>query len=623
MDDLELELKKDFIDEALLNLEEAENAFMELEGSPNPIPLLEQIFRLAHNLKGGSRAVGFGDVAEFTHELENLVLKIQKSEVNLTSEMVTTLLKSNDRLVEMLTQLKSDMNAQFQNGDLIAELKAWIEGRVSEAPKIETIVEDSVPEEVVKSEIEVPVASEVELTPEASAFFSGDDLAEIIAMAQKSEAPKAKVEIPKTEAPQPKLKAVPSPTPPPPAQNSQTGEKSKSNEKEDEVVRVNLSRIDLLNDLVGELIVTQSMVQQQSMSGNPLKLQAAIQQMTKLSKDIQSIAMGLRMLPIKPLVQKLQRVVRDTAKLLGKDVVLELEGEQLDVDKSVLDRLADPLIHMLRNAVDHGLEMPEERVQAKKPPQGCVKLGFSNEGNYLTIFIKDDGKGIDPERLKSKAIDKGIISASQSYTEKQLLHLIFNAGFSMKEQTSEISGRGVGMDVVKTNIEKIGGQVDLQTVLGEGTRFDIKIPLSLAVIEGLVVKTSAGRYVVPLNQVQETINLESLHIHRNKLGMGDCIELRSCVVPLLTMDSVMGASKSKDLDATQGIALVFEVGGQLIALAVQEVLRSQQVVIKPLGNGIKGQKGWVGTCVLGDGLPTLILSPNDLLENKITQRRAA
>jgi two-component system chemotaxis sensor kinase CheA len=267
--------------------------------------------------------------------------------------------------------------------------------------------------------------------------------------------------------------------------------------------------------------------------------------------------------------------------------------------------------------------MPEERIAADKEPLGKVKLGFSNEGNYLIITVQDDGHGIDAERLRSKALQKGIISETQSYTEKQLLHLIFNAGFSTKEQTSEISGRGVGMDVVKTNIEKIGGQVDLQTNLGFGTRFDIKIPLSLAVIEGLVVKTSGGRFVVPLNQVQETINLADLHIHSNKLGMGDCIEMRSSVVPLLSLDSILGSNKEKTQNANQGIALVFEVNSQLIAVSVQEVVRSQQVVIKPLGNGIKGQKGWVGTCVLGDGLPTLILSPNDLLENRIVQRRAA
>jgi two-component system chemotaxis sensor kinase CheA len=308
-------------------------------------------------------------------------------------------------------------------------------------------------------------------------------------------------------------------------------------------------------------------------------------------------------------------------------VDFEIEGEQMDIDKSVLDQIGDPLIHILRNAVDHGIESSQDRIQAGKNPKGRVKLSFANEGNYLLISVQDDGKGIDAKHLHKKGLEKGLLSPSQEYSDKQLLHLIFHPGFSTKESTSEISGRGVGMDVVKTNIEKLGGQVDLSTEVGKGSRFEIKIPLSLAVIEGLIVKAVSGRYVVPLNQVQETIDLEQFQIHRNKLGIGDCIEMRSKIVPLVSLDSLLDSKRVGEVPS-KGIALVFEVDNQPVAVAVREVLRSQQVVIKPLGNGILSQKGWVGTCVLGDGLPSLILNPTDLLESTISestisQRRAA
>lgn len=320
------------------------------------------------------------------------------------------------------------------------------------------------------------------------------------------------------------------------------------------------------------------------------------------------------MLPVKPLVQKLQRVVRDTAKSLNKEVDLQIMGDQLDVDKSVLDQLADPLIHILRNAVDHGLETTEGRIKSSKSAVGKVSLQFANEGNHLIVEIKDDGKGINPQVLRQKAIERKLITDTQAMTEKQLIHLIFHPGFSTKTETSEISGRGVGMDVVKTNLEKIGGQVDITTQVGLGSLFRLQIPLSLAVIEGLVVSAGLGRYVIPLSQVQETINLKSYPLHQ-KPGIGTCFELRGTVVPLRGLDEAL-TGKSVPVNAGDTV-LIVQVEDRPVGLAVSDVLRSQQIVIKPLRNGISPQKGWVGSCVLGDGLPTLILNPTELMSGKI------
>lgn len=559
MDDFECEIKNEFISEALLNLEESESSFMELEGASDPKPLLDKIFRLAHNLKGGSRAVGFGDVAEFTHQLENLVLKIQQGEVQLTSDVVTTLLKANDRLVEMLTGLKKDLTLSFNNADLLNEIAGWLTGQ--------------------------RVGAET------------GSLSENVVMAT----------LPSGAEPKAALERVPS--------------AEKKHTSEDEIVRVNLSKIDLLNDYVGEMIVLQSVIHQQEISHDYERLQMSIQQMAKLSKEIQNISMSLRMLPVKPLVQKLQRVVRDTAKALSKEVRLELTGEQLDIDKSVLDRLADPLIHILRNAVDHGIEGAEDRRKIGKSPSGVISLSFSNEGNHLVVEVKDDGKGIDGEILRKKAVERGLIPAGAVLSEKQLVHLIFHPGFSTKTEASEISGRGVGMDVVKTNVEKIGGQIDIATEVGRGSCFRLMIPLSLAVIEGLVVAAHSGRYVVPLSQVRETINLGSRKVHADKTGIGKCFELRGEIVPIISLDAALGLKNRKKGEAASNqeddTVLIVNVRDKLMGMAVSDIVKAQQIVVKPLGNGIRQQRGWVGCCVLGDGLPTLIVSPIDLLDGKI------
>jgi two-component system, chemotaxis family, sensor kinase CheA len=607
VDDFELEIKKEFINEALINLEEVEGSFMELESSQDTKPLLDKIFRMAHNLKGGSRAVGFGDVAEFTHNLENLVLKIQKGEVTLNSEVVTTLLRCNDRLVEMLSELKVNLSATFKNDDLIANIKMWLDGAGAavkteappEAPQPESAISNAATE--VASENQVFTTDEAPpAVPDANTFFEAEAEA-VVAVPSVAVAAPAPVLAPVAAAP---------PSAPPAA-------RAPTSEKEDEVIRVNLSRIDLLNDYVGELIVMQSVIQQQSQETQSSKLMNSVHQMLKLSKDIQGLAMGLRMLPVKPLIQKLQRVVRDTAKALDKEVVLDVVGEQIDIDKSVLDRLSDPLIHILRNAVDHGLEQPKTRTENGKSSAGRVQLTFANEGNHLIVEVRDDGKGINTSILREKAIEKGLISAAQGMTEKQLIHLIFHPGFSTKSVTSEISGRGVGMDVVKTNIEKIGGVVEVSTKLGAGSVFRLQIPLTLAVIEGMVVLTPKSRFVIPLSQVQETVSLKTQKLFFNKIGIGSCIELRGAIVPLFNLEDALSNQQSNvDIDST---CLIINVEGRPVGLLVKEILRSQQIVIKPIGSGIQNQKGWVGSCVLGDGLPTLIVSPVDILDKKIIQ----
>ncbi|MCB0363179.1 MAG: hypothetical protein KDD35_10675, partial [Bdellovibrionales bacterium] len=378
----------------------------------------------------------------------------------MTGEIITTLLRSNDRLVEMLIELKADTSATFQNVELLNEIGKWIKNEPGRSGDSSLSVESEArsSEEAGKmyqteeflSPPMVPSAAEFDEVPSNLNLRPAEEMNEDDR--QKEEFSPSSSESIDTSSEPPEVKKMDS------AKTIQKEQKkAKAGEsKEDEIIRVNLSKIDILNDYVGELIVLQSMIGQQAaqIGGN---LQASIRSMVKISKDIQAISMSLRMLPVKPLIQKLQRVVRDTAQSLNKEVILSVEGDQLDIDKSVLDRLADPLIHMLRNAVDHGLETSDERISVGKTLKGHVKLTFLNEGNHLIVEVEDDGKGINGEDLRKKAVEKGIISENQVLTEKQLVHLIFHPGFSTKSNTSEISGRGVGMDVVKTNVEKSGG----------------------------------------------------------------------------------------------------------------------------------------------------------------------
>jgi two-component system chemotaxis sensor kinase CheA len=589
VDDFENEIKREFINEALMNLEETESSFMELESTTAPKPLLEKIFRMAHNLKGGSRAVGFTDVAEFTHQLENLVLKIQQNALELNSHTITILLQANDRLVEMLVKTKADFNVTFNNSDLLKIMKDCIESGGA-APSLAE---------------RPPAPAEIPPVMESS------PAAEISSASR----------IPEEVIPEPV--ALPVPTRPVEAAVAPTPAPASApggGQKEDETVRVNMSRIDSLNNFVGELIVLQSMIQQIHGVNYSPKLESSLRQMAKISKDIQGLSMSLRMLPVKPLVQKLQRVVRDTALSLGKEVTFQVIGEQIDIDKSVLDRLADPLIHILRNAVDHGLESTRDRLAAGKPAAGKVILSFSNEGNSLLVEVRDDGQGIHSDRIRAKAIEKGIVGAQQILTERQTIQLIFHAGFSTKAETTEISGRGVGMDVVKTNVEKIGGTIDISTKVGGGSVFRMDIPLSLAVIDGWIVTTATNRYVVPVSQVVETVSLGNQKLFQGQ-GIGACIDLRGTVIPLFDLESTLLGKRSNVTKSD--IALITMVDDRLVGMTVSDIVRSQQIVVKPTELGIPAQKGWIGSCVLGDGMATLIVSIKDLLEGKTTLSRGA
>ncbi len=558
MDEFELEIKKDFLNEARELLHTTENSFLALEKNPQDKNLLDAIFRFAHNLKGTSRAVGFGQIAELTHAAENLLLSIKEGKVEVSDEVVSTLLMFNDQVREMIEGLSDNIEAEFEFSELLVQIESMQTAKVDSSQKSDD-------EKIIASFDEEPRIMSI---PQAEQFE--EEIHEEKFEIQASKKVEVKKEV-KTDS-----------------------------KKEDETIRVSLGRIGELNDLVGELVILQAVVESSLGKVGEHKMARSL---TKLCKDIQNLSMSMRMVAVGPTFQKLNRIVRDTSKLLGKKVELKLLGEDTEIDKTVVESLGDPLVHIIRNAIDHGVETPEERLRSGKAEQGVVEVFAFHEGNNLVIQITDDGKGIDPERLIQKAKEKGILNKNAHLSEQQAIELIFHPGFSSKDVVSEVSGRGVGMDVVKTNIEALGGEVKVRSKLGQGSCFRLVLPLTLAIIEGMIIEAGGQTFVMPKAQVQEVIKLETHSMHVVS-GRRPYFKLRDQVIPVFNLSDEMG---SVTKTPHQDIAIIVKNGDFHFAVAIKDIVRQQQVVVKPPTKEIFGKVGIMGTTILGDGRPALII----------------
>ena len=338
-----------------------------------------------------------------------------------------------------------------------------------------------------------------------------------------------------------------------------------------------------------------------------------VHQMGKVTKEVQDISMSLRMVPLKQTFQKMQRIVRDTANMLDKRVNLVTQGEDTELDKTVLESISDPLVHLIRNACDHGIETPAERLSAGKSETGTVTLNAYHQSGKLVIEVKDNGGGINGNRLVQKAIEKGILAPGAELSPRDAIHLIFHPGFSTKAQVTEVSGRGVGMDVVKTNIEALQGEVEVETELGKGTTFKVILPLTLAIIDGMVIKNDGCRFVVPLAHVHETLKPRESDIHTT-VGIGDVLHLRGENLPLYHLGKLLGRSASGSARSRDQIAMVVRYSNTPFAVLVDDILGQQQVVIKEVGREIQALKWMSGSAILGDGKPAIILELSELVK---------
>ena len=626
MDDFERELKVGFLEEASQLLTDAEQCFLVLESNPSDSPTIEKIFRIAHNIKGSSKAVGFDALGAFTHEFESFLLKCKNGQMAIVPETISLLLKCNDHVKAWVEALKADLEANLDNATLIGELHAFV------APDAQTEVSPSTPpesnedtfsaadvavmENVLNQLVDesIETAEPVVATPAPSvdpfeamqAMVAASLAAEatpIVPAAAESAPVKAETSVEPAKV----IELKPPTTPAKPATPATGGQSGAA----DESIRVSLARLEKLINFVGELVILQTVLKEQAYGSNPVILRRTIQQMGKVTKEVQDISMGLRMVPLKQTFQKMQRIVRDTSGILGKKVSLQLEGDETEVDKTVLEALGDPLVHLIRNAVDHGIETPADRVAKGKPETGTVKLFAYHQGSKLVIEVKDDGGGIPAERLKQKAIEKGILKPGQTISEKEAVHLIFHPGFSTKAQVTEVSGRGVGMDVVKTNIEQLQGEIIVDTVLGQGSTFKIILPLTLAIIDGMVIRCGDEKFVIPLAHVHESVKLDAKDI-KFATGMGEVLFLRGENLPIFRLGSFLAKKRVGKVDTDQ-IAVIIRSQGRPFAAFVDDVIGQQQVVIKKLGAEVQHIKGYSGSAILGDGKPALILELSELV----------
>lgn len=560
MDEFEIELKNDFLTEAKDLLQNTEQSFLELEKDPTNKTLIDAIFRFAHNLKGTSRAVGFGEIAELTHKAENLLLEIKQEKILATDRVVSTLLIFNDKVREMIEGLSVNLDATFNCVELMADLEKIISGEDADAPTVAASTD------VIAEAFEEAEETTAEAVPESTYHEEANVIPMTTAAAVKAEKKEVK----------------------------------KEPRKDDETLRVSLNRLEKLNDLVGELVILQTVVEA---SLSKVGENKTARSLGKLCKDIQDLSMSMRMVPVGPTFQKLNRIVRDTSKLLNKKVELRLIGEDTEIDKTVVESLGDPLVHIIRNAIDHGVELPEDRMASGKTEEGVVEVMAFHEGNFLIIQITDDGKGINGERLVQKAKAKGIIPQNASLTEQQAIELIFHPGFSSKDEVSEVSGRGVGMDVVKTNIEALGGEVKVRSKVGQGSCFRLMLPLTLAIIEGMLIQSGGQALVVPKGQVQEVIRLDQGMLTK-MTGRRPYLTLREEVIPFFKLEDDFGAVQKHEHSP---IAIIVKHGDMSFGVGITDIMRQQQVVVKPPTKEITGKQGVMGTTILGDGKPALIL----------------
>jgi two-component system chemotaxis sensor kinase CheA len=392
-----------------------------------------------------------------------------------------------------------------------------------------------------------------------------------------------------------------------------------------QTVRVNIEKLDRLLNLAAEMVIqrgrshelSQQLVERNGKGSIEEEILDSIVQQGMFLTQLQETIMESRMVPIGMVFSRFRRVVRDLAHARGKAINLQIEGEETELDKKIIDQIGDPLMHMIRNSIDHGVETPEERKRSGKPKEGVLHLNAIHQGNSIVISVRDDGQGIDPEKLRKKAVEKGILSAEEaaSLQEKECLHLIFRPGFSTAQEITDISGRGVGMDVVRRTIEQLGGTVDIETELGKGTTFYLKLPLTLAIIQALLVEADSEQYALPISSISETIRILKKDIFSVK-GQGQVIRLRDDVVPILNLRNIINANPSNNGDDRLYVAILRH-GNNFVGLIVDRMVNEQEVVIKPLGGDISNASFIAGAAILGNGRVILILDAASLIEKTL------
>jgi len=620
-----------FFQEAGEHLGTMESELLSLRAGRADGETLNAIFRCAHSIKAGAGTFGFEAMARFTHVLENLLDRLRNGEMEASEALVELLLRAVDVLRALVDAAASQSAPPAVWEEVIGELDGAL-GRPAAVP-----AKPAAPSAERSGENEYDIAFEP--APEMfrlglDPFLVLRDLAQLGTLAAEADLGRLppletmdsqtcylrwRLRL-KTNAAMEQIRDAfafvedvavisiqPAAAPAaaaPVAEVQRTGLRAVAREVS---LRVATAKVDHLIDLVGELVIAQSMAAQ-IMNGFSMarlaQLQAAMADIERYTRELQERAMRIRMMPVGTVFSRFQRLVHDTAQALGKQVSLEISGEETELDKSVVERIADPLTHLVRNAIDHGIETPAERQQAGKPPEGRLRLTAYHQGGNVIIEVSDDGRGLDTSRIRAKAIERGLIGAGEDLPEEQIQALIFRPGFSTADQISDLSGRGVGMDVVKKNVDALGGAVMLQTEWGRGATVRIKLPLTLAILDGLLLGVGAQTYVLPLVSIVESIRLRPEDV-RNVAGCGDVITVRREPIPLVQLARIFNLGQTGD--AAGGLVVIVEHDARHWALEVDELLGQQQVVVKSLETNFRKVEGITGATILGDGRAALIL----------------
>ncbi len=593
---------KEFLVESHENLDRLDRDLVALEKDPHAKETLASIFRTIHTIKGASGFLAFGKLEAVAHVAENLLSKLRDGIVAFTPEMASALLATVDAVRFMLGQIE----ATGQPGDrdfssLIELLSRLNEGIHASAP---AAMPPALPGTALS-----PCGAPVESPEPATATTS-------------SPAPTPSGLFPTAQMPAP---------PPPPHEAAAAGSnetaETRASAVSDSTIRVDVGLLDKLMNLVGELVLARNQVLQFTTQSADTAFLATSQRLNLITTELQGSVMKTRMQPIGNVWNKLPRVVRDLATACGKEVRIEMEGQETELDKTIIEASKDPLTHIVRTSVDHGIERPETRAERGKPVEGCLKMRAYHEGGQVNIEITDDGGGIDYERVKQKALQRGMITAEQAarMSDHETLHLIFLPGFSTAEKVTNVSGRGVGMDVVKTNIEKIGGTVDLQSRLGEGTTLKIKIPLTLAIIPALIVTSGGDRFAIPQVSLLELVRLEGEQARRQIefIHGAPVYRLRGQLLPLAYLNRELKIQGKSESDTAAVNIVVLQADGHPFGLVVDEINDTEEIVVKPLGKQLKGVASFAGATIMGDGRVALILDVLGLAQraNVVTEVR--
>jgi len=594
-DDVELDLVSDFLVESRECIGGSEAALLALEQTPDDLEAVNTVFRAFHTVKGTSAFIGLTRVSAFAHEAESLLSRVRDRAIPYDAACADLSLRSVDMLKELLDAVDHTLRTDGPGGPL-----ALPEGY---AELVHAVVHHE------------PGAAP---TP--------------VAAAAATPKPAAAPDV----APAP----VPNAAPALHAEDRRQGERRQGERRQGErragsgddtaSLRVRTDRLDRLIDMVGELVIAQSMIAGDETlaaeAGRHHELAKKITHAGKIVRELQDLSMSMRMVPLKPTFQKLTRLVRDVTAKLGKDVEFVMRGEETEVDRTMADVIGDPLMHMVRNALDHGVETPDEREKAGKPRQGRVTLSAYHAGGSVMVELQDDGRGLSRERIVRKAIERGLIESDRGMSDSEIYQLIFAPGFSTAEQITDVSGRGVGMDVVRRNIESVRGRIEIASVQGQGTTFFVRLPLTLAVTDGMLVRVGEERYIVPLTNIHMSFRPEASML-QTVGGRGEVVTLRGEVMPVVRLHRLFSVDGAAETPTDALLMIVGDGRQRRSALLVDELLGQHQVVAKSLGDGVGQVRGVAGGAILGDGRVGLILDVPEICAlaesgEAVTPRRA-